>query len=147
MIQDAQLFKYKQLLSLTNTILGWCLTAVRSEGKEEEKKGKECNNISYTDPKRQEEENLINCPDNQAYFFVVAAAFIGGLVVSYVVLQFIIKCSQIGAPAAKKKGEDKKKEEKNPKEKKEKTKEEATSSTGANGGVATKAQCGHVLYC
>lgn len=122
----------------TLTIACWCLTAVRSE--EEKEKGKECNNISYTDPNRQKDENLIDCPDNQAYFLVVAAAFIGGLVVSYVVLQFIIKCSQIGAPAAKKKGADKKKEEKKPKEeKKEKTKEEATSSTGANGGVATNA--------
>ena len=63
----------------------------------------------------------------------------GGLVVSYVVLQFIIKCSQLSAPKAKKKDE-KKKEEKPKEEKKEKTKEEATTSTGANGGVvATQA--------
>jgi len=126
----------------TLAILGWCLTTVRSEEKEAEKEApKECNNISYTDQKRQQEENLTDCPDNQAFFFVVAAAFVGGLVVSYVVLQFIIKCSQIGAPKAKAKGkaDDKKKEEKKPKEEaKEKTKEVATSSTGANGGVATK---------
>merc|ERR1712176_305373 len=113
-------------------------TAVRSDAdaEEEEPEGKPCYNISYTDPKKQKEEGLVGCPDNQAYFFVVAAAFIGGLVVSYVVLQFIIKCSQIGAPKAKKKADDKKKEEKKPKEEK---KDEATSSTGANGGVAVKA--------
>jgi len=116
-------------------LLGWCLKAVRCT--EEKKEGKKCDKILYTDRNRQKEEGLTDCPDNEAYFWVVFAAFIGGLVVSYVVLQFIIKCSQIGAPKAKKKN-DKKKEEKKPKEeKKEKsTKEEATtSSTGANGGV------------
>lgn len=121
----------------TLVILGWYLTVVRSEDQRDEEGN--CTNIVYTDPNKQKEANLVGCPDNQAYFFVVAAAFVGGLVVSYVVLQFIIKCSQLSAPKAKKKDE-KKKEEKPKEEKKEKTKEEATTSTGANGGVvATQA--------
>ena len=122
------------------------LTAVRSEEEtnktaEEIERLKKCADITFTDQKKQEELGYTNCPDNQAFFFIVAAAFIGGLVVSYVVLQFIIRCSQIGAPKAKKGKDDKKKEEKKPKEeKKEKVKEEsATTSAGANGGVAVKA--------
>ena len=121
------------------------LTSVRSEDTNETAKDIErlekCADITFTDQKKQEELGYSNCPDNQAFFLIVAAAFIGGLVVSYVVLQFIIRCSQIGAPKAKKGKDDKKKEEKKPKEeKKEKVKEElATTSAGANGGVAVKA--------
>lgn len=123
------------------SFFGWCLTVIRSEEKTEEDKGTACTGIRFTDQKKQQEQGLVDCPDNQAYFLIVAAAFIGGLVVSYVVLQFIIRCSQIGAPKAKKGKDDKKKQEKKPKEeKKEKAKEElATSSAGANGGVAVKA--------
>lgn len=111
--------------------LGWCLPTVRSSDSTDETKSN-CDNITHTDPKRQKEDGLVGCPDNQSYFLIVSAAFIGGLVVSYIVLKFIIRCSQIGVP---KKGAKKKEEKKKEGGAAKKKEPAAATSSGTNGGL------------
>ena len=106
---------------------------------EDASKEKDCKSVGYTDTAKQKENGFVNCPDNSLYFLIVAAAFVGGLVISYIILQLIIKCSQFGAPKKGDKKGDKKKdtEKKAQEQKKQETKggEKGEAATGSNGGI------------
>lgn len=98
------------------TPLGWYQLVHSDETSKKE--GVDCKEVGYTDQAKQREEGYVNCPDNFKYFLIVAGAFVAGLVVSYVILQLIIKCSQYGTPQkngkkkeSEKKAQEKKKEE------------------------------------